>query len=300
MRNTAICVAIACLLFAPSVHRRCLGAEGPDLFEKSWAAASLPHRSVILSSRVMELVEKLEVKEGQRIRRGEVLIKLDALKVQRQMDVAEKNADFEARVDSAQVRYEHLKQQFESRERLGKPGEFVSQEILGQAHTEMELARLEVDELKRQKALAKASVDYYEALLRDYEIVSPIDGVVSNLMIETGEMVKEGQAVVEVIDPDTIEVRVHLPEETLARIGDAKGTLVAFAAFPGEPAVPGKIHFISPYVDSRSGKFLVKILVDAKGTPLRPGLACQVRFVEGSGAFAAPSSEPTPTARDST
>ena len=106
--------------------------------------------------------------------------------------------------------------------------------------------------------------------------------------------------VVEVIDPDTLEVRVHLPEGTLARIGDAQETSVAFAAFPDEPAVPGKIHFISPYVDSRSGKFLVKILVDAKRSQLRPGLACQVRFVEGSGAFAAPSSESAPTARDST
>jgi len=297
MRNTAICVAIACLLFASTVHRRCLGAEGPDLFEKSWAAASLPHRRVTLCSKVMELVQAIEVKEGQRVSRGDVLIKLDALKLERQKAVAEKNADFTARIQSAQAKSEHLAREFERKDKLG---EFLSESKLDEARTDMELAKLEVQELQRQQELAKAGVDYYEALLRDYAIVSPIDGVVSNLMVETGEMVKEGQAVVEVIDPDTIEVRVHLPEGTLARIGNAQGTSVTFAAFPGEPAVPGEIHFISPDVDSSSGTFLVKILVEAKGSQLRPGLACQVRFAEGSGASATPSLEPAPAVRDST
>ena len=296
MRNTAIYVAIACLLFAPLVHRRCLGGEGLDLFEKSWAAASLPHRRVSLSSKVMELVQVIEVKEGQRISRGDVLIRLDATLLQRQVEVAEKSADFAARIQSVQAKCELLQREFERKEKLG---EFLSESKLDQARTEVQLAKLELQELERQEALEKARLAYYQARMRDYVVVSPIDGVVSNLLVETGEMVNEGQPVVEVIDPDTIEVRVHLPEGNLARIGDAQGSSVVFPAFGREHASPGKIHFISPYVDSSSGTCLVKILVEAAGSGLKPGLACEVRFMEDSGDAASRPAAPDPTPRDS-
>ena len=144
----------------------------------------------------------------------------------------------------------------------------------------MRLAKLQVQELLRQEELAKANVDYYQARLRDYDIVSPIDGVVSSLMVQEGEMVNEGQPLAEVIDPDTIEVRVHLPEECLPSIETVQGASVVFGVFASEGSVPGRVRFVSPYVDSSSGTFLVKILVEAAGTKLRAGVACQVQFVE--------------------
>ena len=196
--------------------------------------------------------------------------------MKRQVAIAEISADFDARIHAAQASHEHLKRQFEM---LQKAQESFTEQQLDKAETEMVIAKWGLKELRRQEVLAKRNLDYYKASLQEYLIISPIDGVVANLWIETGEMVDMAQKVLEIVDPDTVEVRVHIHENNLKQFALARTTMVRFPAVESKRSFPGTIHYVSPYVDSSSGTFLVKILVDASEAAIRPGLGCDVRFL---------------------
>ena len=253
----------------------------PDLFQRAWPATSRPHRRVVLSSKVTELVHAIDVEEGGRVNRGQVVVRLDDRVLAAQAAVAEKSADFDSRILAAEKRWRHQQRELKRRQDLG---EFISGSALDAAQIEVDLAELDLRELERQRDLAQRNYAFYQARLMDYAIVSPIDGVVSNLFVEQGEMVNEAQEIAEIIDQDTIEVRVHLPERNLTQMKDAGQVRVLFPAFSAERFFPARLHFISPYVDSSSGTFLVKVLVDAKEQDLMPGLGCEVRFDEADAA----------------
>ena len=249
--------------------------ETPDMFSTAWPSVSLPHRAVVLSSKIAELVQTVAVEEGQRVMEREVLIMLDARLLELQLAAAETGADYTARIELARTRFEYQQREFK---RTKKLDEFATERDLDELETKVAIALLEVAELERQKELAERNRNYHKARLEEeYQIVSPIDGVVSNLWIAAGEMVDRAQRIVEVIDTDTVEVRVRLHERNLRHIKDIKAVTVRFPAL-GEGRFPGRIHFISPAVDSSSGTFLVKVLVEAAGTQMKPGLACETSF----------------------
>ena len=270
-----LALVLLCGLLVAAAGGQAPTDETPDLFSTAWPSVSLPHRRVVLSSKIAELVQALEVEEGQRVKVGDVLVSLDARLLELQLDAAETSADYKARIDLAETRYEYQQREFG---RIKALDEFASEKDRDELETKVEIARLELLELQRQEKLAERNLDYHKARLEEeYQIVSPIDGVVCNLWIEAGEMVDKAQRIVEVIDTDTVEVRVHLHERNLRYIKEIKAVTVRFPAL-GEGRFPGRIHFISPAVDSSSGTFLVKVLVEAAGTEIRPGLACETSF----------------------
>ncbi len=270
-----LALVLLCGLLGAAAGGQAPTDETPDLFSTAWPSVSLPHRRVVLSSKITELVKTVEVEEGQRVKEGDVLVRLDARLLKLQLDAAETGADYTARIDLARTRYEYQQREFDRIKTLGK---FASEKDRDELETKVAIAQLEVVELQRQEKLAERNLAYHEARLEEeYQIASPIDGVVSNLWVEAGEMVDKAQRIVEVIDTDTVEVRVHLHERNLRYIKEIKAVTVRFPAL-GEGRFPGKIHFISPAVDSGSGTFLVKILVEAAGTEIKPGLACETSF----------------------
>ena len=272
-----LALVLLCGLLVAAAGGQAPTDETPDLFSTAWPSVSLPHRRVVLSSKITELVQSVEVEEGQRVKEGELLISLNARLLKLQLDAAETSADYTDRIALAETRRDYQESQLKRWEEMGE-GKGVTGEKLDELRTKAEIARLEVLELERQEKLAKRNLDFHEARLEEeYQIASPIDGVVANLWIEAGEMVDKAQKIAEVIDTDTVEVRVRLHERNLRHIKEIKAVTIRFPAL-GEGRFPGRIHFISPAVDSSSGTFLVKLLVDAAGTEIKPGLACATSF----------------------
>jgi len=282
LRRALPLALLGCLLNLLLAHVAAPGTEsGADFFAKAWPAVSLPHKRATLSAKLIERVWSVEATEGQRVKKGHVLIRLDSRLLAQQIAMAEHEADYKTRIKIQQAKCDHLVREFKKREELGG---FVSESELNQARLQMQIARLQVDELLRTERLAKSKLEYYKTRMHDYAITSPIDGVVASLWVEAGEMVDEGSKVAEVIAPDVVEVRVHIFESNLAPASRAKKARVRFPAVSTKRTFPGHVHYLAPCVDSSSGTFLVKILVDASGTHIKPGLACEVQFVDQANA----------------
>lgn len=270
------CVVLMCL---GGLTARLLAA--PDrsaFFDRFWPAVSRPHTRVALSSKVDENAATIMVEEGQRVKKGERLIEFDARIIKARIAVAEAEADFAARMRSAQTKHKYLSKQHDRCCKLEK-GRGITEFEIDEARYRMEMAGHDVEDLKRQRKLAERNLHYFVTRADDYVVKSPIDGVVSHVWIKEAEMAKQGEALLEVIAPDVIEVRIHVAEENAGNVWAKQKVEVAFQAV-SEKSFIGAVRSVSPYVDSKSGKFMVKVLVEPKDKAIKPGMGCRVKFLK--------------------
>lgn len=269
-----MCVLLCTLAGGTHAQGRAV-EEGEDFSGKFWPAVSVSHTQVRLSSKLDENIARVAVEEGQSVSKGQLLIKFDSRLIEERIALAEIDAEFAARLKSAQTRHEYYRREFQRSEDL----EFAAAEWeRDKARFEMDMALQDWEELKRSKKRADQQLSLLNTQAQDFIILSPIDGAVSQVWAEEAEMASEGQPLVEVIDPHLIEVRVHLPEQHVKDVAFGQPAMVRFAA-ADKQELAGTVHVVSPYVDSSSGTFMVKVLVEPATDDVKPGMGCEVRFV---------------------
>ena len=239
------------------------------------------HESLV-SFKVPGRIVMLPVEEGQAVKKGQLLARLDdedyrqevamdeaALKVRnRQLELAEAGsreqdikASYEA-VQDARADLEQKQKDFERYDALYKKEEIPAQ-TRDQAHTNVlraraTLARLEqtYSELqegtrKEEIAVNRANVHQAQQTLEMARIrlgyttlVAPLNGVILVRQAELGEVVSPGTPVVTLADLDHIWVRVYVPETDLGRVRWGQDVSVRTDTYPGK-AYRGRVSFIS-------------------------------------------------------
>jgi RND family efflux transporter MFP subunit len=248
-----------------------------------WPAPDTSHLRVVgmieatevnLTSRIAGRIVALEVLEGDRVTKGQVVCRIDSTDLSNQLEKAKADlAQARADLDNAQrnlARVRHL-----------SADKVVSVEAGDNAATKVKADRAAV-------ASAEAQVHYYEDQLRDTEIRSPIDGVLVYKALEVGEWVTPGTPIVTVDDLSTLWARVDVQETGIAalRVGDP-----AAVTLPGQPplALPGRIMAIgqeggfATERDVRRGAqdirtFFVKVRIEGDAAAAKPGMTAEVSF----------------------
>jgi len=150
-----------------------------------------------------------------------------------------------------------------------------------EAEYESESAKLTVLQLQRDQKVREAQLTLQKAFARDYTIKAPLDGVISQVWVESGQTVREGEKIIEMIDPDVIEVRVYLPEENYTSIKAGQVIeRVRFPEFDKNKLFPGIVDVVAPEISASSKTFAVTILVKlpAAGVRPKPGASCNVQI----------------------
>jgi multidrug efflux pump subunit AcrA (membrane-fusion protein) len=140
----------------------------------------------------------------------------------------------------------------------------------------------ESDQVKRSKAKleqAQVSLQQAEWRLEQATLKAPINGIVTTLFVESGEMANSGQAVIILSDLANLDVDVNLDETDVARIEMGMMVVVTVDAFPGVE-VSGEVIEIAPTADVQSGVVLypVTVRLDPIDLPLRSGMTVNVMF----------------------
>jgi HlyD family secretion protein len=120
-----------------------------------------------------------------------------------------------------------------------------------------------------QLASAKGRYEAALAQLSYSEIRSPIDGVVSDRLLNPGNTAMAGQPVITVMDITSVVARAHLPPQQAAwlHLGDPAKILVS----SGQAEVPARVTMISPAVDPNSTTVEVWVTAANPSGELRPG-----------------------------
>jgi len=160
------------------------------------------------------------------------------------------------------------------------------------ARTEQQAAQRELDRLKagpdpEALALATARVESAKAqllasqsALADLELKAPFDGVVSKLVVHSGEWVLAGQTILALADLSRLRVETtDLSERDVMKVGLGQKVSV-FVKATGEE-IAGRVSEIAPLADTLGGDVVYKTVIDLETLPedLRAGMSVDVQFL---------------------
>lgn len=201
-------------------------------------------------SKVRGIVQNLSVEEGDYVRAGQILAKIE---------------DDQYRIESerAKATMDRLFNDFQRNKELFDK-ELISAEIF-------ENSRFEYESQKSAYELAQLNYDHTS-------IKSPISGVISERFIKVGNMIGTDQQVFQVTDFDPIQAILHIPEHERSKIRKGQTAELKADALPGQTFI-GNVERISPTIDPLTGTFKVTIYMNGAEEALRPGMFGRVKIV---------------------
>ncbi len=134
-----------------------------------------------------------------------------------------------------------------------------------------------IDKAKAQVRAREASVALLEDKLAQTSIKAPFNGVVVKEHTEVGQWLQKGGAVVEMLDLSTVEVTVPMPERYIADILRGDTTPLVLDALPGRQFT-GRVSKIIPQADAESRTFPVKVKVPNTKGLIKSGMFARVTF----------------------
>ena len=283
---------------------------------------------VAISSDVSGRVEWVGVDDHALVRKGQILFRLDQQPFRIALDRAEAQlalvrtqvenlrTDYHeavARVAAEEERVKFLARQLSRQKRL-KDLELGSEQAYDVAAHDLSLAERQVRVLRRrvQRALqslggdpgmaveaharylrARAERDQAAIAFADTSIEAPVDGITSNMKLQAGEYVEEGEAVFTIIEHGRIWVEANLKETQLTHVLEGQLASVTVDAYPGvewsatvdaiAPATGAEFSVLPP--QNATGNWVkvvqrIPVLLDVEqppgGSPLRAGMTVAV------------------------
>jgi membrane fusion protein (multidrug efflux system) len=162
-------------------------------------------QSVLLRPEVSGRIRQLAFADGQRVRRGQLLVQLDDTLQDAQLKQAQAQASI-------------------ARTNLQRSRELASQNFVSQSAVDQNAAALEV---------AQAQVALAEAQQTRMRIVAPFDAVTGIRSVNVGDYVKDGADIVSLEDTASVYVDFRVPERFIARVRNGQEVVVTFDALPG-------------------------------------------------------------------
>ena len=209
-------------------------------------------QGVVLRPEVSGRVLRLGFRDGERVRRGQVLVQLDD-SLQR------------AQLQQAQAQEAIARTSLQRNRELLAQG-FVSQSAVDQADANLKVAQAQV-------ALARAQ-------WQRMRIESPFDGVAGIRSVNVGDYVREGADLVAVEDSRAVWVDFRLPERYAARLKPGQGVEVTLDALPGR-RYRGPVVALDSQLDANGRSLLVRARMDNTEGALRSGMFARARVVLG-------------------
>lgn len=253
-----------------------------------------PKTQVKVSADVPGKVVFLGVKEGDRVRAGQLLLQLDDIQYRSAHQQARAaHASAQARLREAQSALRVNEANF-SRQRSLFEQKLLSQAEWDQAQNLHEAAQVALATAQEEAARAKASVDAAADNLSKTRFSALFDGVVSALNVEKGEIVvtgtmnNPGTQIMVVSDLSKMLVRADVDETDVVDMKLGQKAKITVDAFP-DTSFPGTVTEIGNTAKRQSlgtvdnqTNFEVKVVFDENVPEIRPGMTADVEIETGT------------------
>jgi membrane fusion protein (multidrug efflux system) len=223
--------------------------RGPIESVLSFSSNLEAESQVQVFSQAKRLITQLLVEEGDRVRKNQVLLRLQ--------DDEQRSAlaKTKSQLEKAQREHERQKRLFTQ--------ELISEQTFNESLYELEQLSLSLEDAERELGYT--------------EVRAPISGTVTQRMVNLGDQVQIGQHLFDIVDFDSMVARIYVPEQHLELLRGGMPTRIS-AKSNGGTIHTCKVKRIAPIVDPRSGT--VKLTVDVGGREgLRPGMYVDVELI---------------------
>lgn len=250
-------------------------------------------QEVQLSAEVIGKVAAVQVKEGDRVARGQVLLKLDPtvyLAEVAQQEASRRNAAIA--IERAQINVANQERSLERTGQLYK-SKYVGVSQYDDAVHQLDLAKVELRASRASLEQASALLSQSREHLAKTEVRAPIDGTVTAVPIKIGETAVAsatgiaGSSLMTIADVGSIMAEVNVDEADIARVAVGQQAKVFPAAYPDQP-LTGKVESVAmapksamPGAQSQGRNYVVKLHLEDPKLALRSGMTCRVEIVVG-------------------
>lgn len=235
-----------------------------------------PKVVVKLGTAVTGLISKVAVDRGDTVREGQVVAQLDSGVQEAIVALARMKATNEFQILSHQSRKEFLTRKLERIRTLQKK-DFASVAALDEVIADLKVSENAEREAQLGLKLATLDLERETQVLAQRQIKSPIDGIVTERALFTGEYRNETNFLMTIAQIDPLNVEVILP---VAHYGQLKIGSVGVVK-PEQPVggtYSAKVVIIDQVLDAGSGTFGARLELKNTGNKLPAGIRCKVAF----------------------
>jgi RND family efflux transporter MFP subunit len=225
-----------------------------------------PWARVSPGTKILGRVEEVTVREGDRVRRGQVLVRLE----RRDLEAAVEQAH--AAVAMAEAELERARAQHDRMRSLQSRGSVTDKNL------EDAVAGFRVAEAAVQQA--RANLSAAEVTLGYAEIRSPVSGFVTAKRVESGDMASPGAALLVVEDLARVKVVLTVPESDVVALAPGAPARVAIDVL--ESSWDAAVDRINPSGDPASRTFDVELVLDNDDGRLKSGMFARATFARGT------------------
>jgi len=156
---------------------------------------------------------------------------------------------------------------------------FVSANAKDEAEAEYRLATEQLLLARENRALAELEVTRAEGILAQRSILSPVNGVVAQVLLKPGELTSSTQkdAIMSLLEIDPLNVEVVLPVREIGKIKVGQTAAVTLDA-PVGGQYAAKVEVVDASLDATSGTFGVRLKLRNPRNRIPAGARCHVRF----------------------
>jgi len=216
-----------------------------------------------LSFRVGGIVEAVNIKVGEKVNKGKLIVSIDNSDAQLNYEKAlEALRKSETQKDNAKSNLDRVKGLYENN---------------NVSLSEYETAKDNYASANSAYNTEKRNADLQTRELGYYKLYAPMDGIIVEVSLEKNEQVNPGQAVVTITSEDDIEVSVGMPEAFISRVKAGEKVSVKFSSLP-DKIFDGTISEVSFAAGTQSSTYPVIVKVEHPTSDIRPGMPTDVTF----------------------
>ena len=224
-----------------------------NLVDEAQTVGSLRSRQgVVLRPEVSGRITQLNFRDGDRVKKGQLLVQ------------------FDDQLPAAQV------QQAQAELNIAKANNSRNIELVAQNF----ISRRTLEESAAAQQVAEAKLALARATQSRLKIIAPFDGLAGIRSVNVGDYLKDGADIVNLEDMDAIFVDYRLPERFQTKIRRGQSSAVELDALPGRKFA-ATVLAIDPLIDANGRSVGVRACIDNRRLQLRPGMFARVNAVFG-------------------
>jgi membrane fusion protein, multidrug efflux system len=219
----------------------------------------------------------VRVKLGDRVRRGQILAKVEDREIVEQVRQAEASQRVseatirqrEADLNVAKVNFDRSKNLFER--------QLLAKQALDDAESRYLAALAQVDLSKAQLSQNEARLQELRINLQNTSVSSPVDGFVGKRTVDPGAMVNTNTAILSVVDISSLRLVANVVEKDLRMVTAGDMAEVEVDAYPGEK-FKGKIARVAPVLDPATRTAAMEVEIPNGDGKLKPGMYARINL----------------------
>lgn len=234
-------------------------------------------QTIDIAPRTAGRLLSVNVQLGDRVKRGQVLAKIEDREIVEQV----RQAEASEKVSQATIRQREAdlnvaKVNFDRSKNLSERG-LLAQQALDDAESKYLASLAQLDLARAQQSQTDARLEELRINLQNTEVVSPVDGFVGKRTVDPGAMVNTNTAIGSVVEISRVRLVVNVVEKDLRMVNAGDPAEMEVDAYPGEK-FPGKIARVAPVLDPATRTAAMEVEIPNPDGKLKPGMYARINL----------------------